>query len=217
MQGGSVRDPLGRASRARGRLNSQRRFEGVLTDTTLATLDYHQASLPIATLDYHQASLPNLLRPASSSPMLPGAPRSRRCPRLPARQTTPVVLSVPLALHTLSSAPPALQQELRRQQEGVEVQRRRMKLSELNRLEIERRADEGQERLDVERRVQVERRAQEGQERVQVERLEVEGRGGRAEERQQGGLEVERRQEERLEVERWEHERLEGDRPLHNA
>ena len=127
MQGGSVRDPLGRASRARGRLNSQRRFEGVLT-----------------AIQHCQEPSTNLRRPASSSPMLSGAPRSRRCPRLPARQTTRValsdalalhtlcprlparVLSVHLALHTLSSAPVALEQELRSRQE----ERRRMKLSE---------------------------------------------------------------------------------------
>ena len=185
MQGGSVRDPLGRGSRARGRLNSQRRFEGVLTAIE------------------HQEPSTNLRRPASSSPMLSGAPRSRRCPRLPARQTTRVVLSdalalhtlcprlparvlpVPLALHTLSSAPVALEQELRNRQE----ERRRMKLSELNRLENQRRADEGKE----------ERCAQDGQERVQVERLEVEGRGCRPEQGQQGGQE---QHVERLEGER---------------
>ena len=183
MQGGSVRDPLGRASRARGRLNSQRRFEGVLT-----------------AIQHCQEPSTNLRRPASSSPMLSGAPRSRRCPRLPACQTPRVVLSdalalhtlcprlparvlsVHLALHTLSSAPVALEQELRSRQE----ERRRI---ELNRLENQRRADEGQE----------ERCAQDGQERVQVERLEVEGRGGRPEQGQQGGHE---QQVERLEGER---------------
>ena len=60
---------------------------------------------------------------------------------------------------------------------------------ELNRLENQRRADEGQE----------ERCAQDGQERVQVERLEFEGRGGRPEQGQQGGHE---QQVERLEGER---------------
>ena len=201
MQGRSVRDLLGRGSRARGRLNSQRRFEGVLT-----------------AIQHCQEPSTNLRRPASSSPMLSGAPRSRRCPRLPARQTTRValsdalalhtlcprlparvlsvplalhtlcprlparVLSVHLALHTLSSAPVALEQELRSRQE----ERRGV---ELNRLENQRRADEGQE----------ERCAQDGQERVQVERLEFEGRGGRPEQGQQGGHE---QQVERLEGER---------------
>ena len=134
MQGGSVRDPLGRASRARGRLNSRRRFEGVLT----------------ATQHCHRASLPNLA--SSSSPMLP------------ARQTTPVVLSVPLALRTLLSAPLARRGTLRRevQRRRRDVQRRRLEQREARRAQAGRgsggRAHEGQELLVlVERRLEVER------------------------------------------------------------
>ena len=96
-----------------------RRFEGVLTATQRCQRSSSRgrgtppnppsSNAARQSQRCQRSSSPN---PARQSPMLPGASRSRRCPRLPGCQTTPVLLSVPLALHTLFSAPSGLQPEL---------------------------------------------------------------------------------------------------------